>query len=120
MPGKLDENADSDPIMGIGTAIKILREKLLSARMGDEIIQQALEIRLRHLAIALPPDGPRGQLVNDRVLVLGRASGMGAGFRAQRTAFDDGGLTRRYRMLVERGRGEIPMHGGETRKAGLL
>src|SRR5262249_46364343 len=69
------------------------------------------------LAVALPPDRLSGQCVDDRMLVLGRSSGMAAGCRGERAAFHDRGFPCRNRVLVERRRGEIPVDRVEVLEA---
>ena len=117
VPGKLGEDARLDPVVRIGAAIEILREQLLAARMRDEVFIQALEIGRRDLAVAFPPDRALGEIIDDGVLVLGRAAGMDAGLRAERAAFDHGGLAGRDGMLIEGRRGQIPMNRGEVLEA---
>ncbi len=114
MPGELGENAGLDPVGGIGAAIEVLREQLAAARMRDQIVVEALEIGLRDLAVAFPPDRAFGQVVDHRVLVLGRAAGMDPGLRAERAAFHQRSLLRRNGMLVKRRGGQIPMDGAEV------
>ena len=46
MPGKLGEDPRFYPVFRIGAAVEVLREQLLAARMGDEIVVEQLEIRL--------------------------------------------------------------------------
>jgi hypothetical protein len=57
--------------------------------MGDEVVVEPLEVFRRDLAVAAPPDRVFGQRINDRMLVFGGATGVGTGFRAQRTALHD-------------------------------
>ena len=117
MPGELGEDAGLDPVFRIGAAIEVLGEQRLAARVRDEILVQQIEIRLRELAVAVPPHGVLGERVDDGVLVLGRAAGVDAGLRAERAAGHDGGLASRDRVLVERGRGVIPVDRGEILEA---
>ena len=120
MPGKLGEDAGFYPVFRIGAAIEILREQLLAARMRDEIVVEQLEVGLGDLAIAVPPDGVLGQRVDDGVLVLGRATGMHAGLRADRAALDQRRLPCCDGMLVERRRGQIPMHRAQPLEAEFI
>src|SRR5262249_10558442 len=115
--GKLGEDPSLDPVVGIGAAIKILREQLLAARMRDDVFVEALEIGGRDFAVALPPDRVLGQLIGNRVLVLGRAAGMSGGVSTERPPFHDGGFARCNRMLIKKRRREIPMDGSEPLEA---
>ena len=117
MPGQLGEDPRFYPVFRIGAAVEVLREQLLAARMRDEVVIQQLEIGLAELAVAVPPDGVLGERIDDRVLVLGAASGMGAGLGAERAARDDGGFARADRVLVEMRGGEIPVDRGKILKA---
>src|SRR5262249_28612800 len=89
VPGILGEYAGLDPVLGICAAIEILREKFLAFRVFEEVGKKIVEVLLRHLAIAIPPDGVFGQRVNDGVLVLRTAAGVVACLRAKRAARDD-------------------------------
>ena len=110
MPGQFGENPGFYPVFRVGAAVEVLREQRLAARMRDEVVIEQLEVCRADLAVTVPPHRVLGQRIDDRVLVLGRAAGVDAGFRAQRAALDDRGLARRDGMLVKRGRGQIPMH----------
>src|SRR6185369_12976744 len=118
--GKLGEDAGFYPVVRIGAAIQILREQFPAARMRDEIVIEQLEVGLGDLAIAIPPDGVLGQRVDDGVLVLGRATGVHAGLRADRAALDQGGLPCCDGAFVERGRGQIPMYLAQALEAEFI
>ena len=120
MPGKLGEDAGFYPVFRIGAAIQILREQFPAARMRDEIVVEQLEVGLGDLAIAVPPDGVLGQRVDDGVLILGRATGMHAGLRADRAALDQRRLPCCDGVLVERRRGQIPMHRAQPLEAEFI
>ncbi len=47
MPGELGEDPCLDPVFRIGAAIEVLREQLPAARMGNEVVVEQLEVRLR-------------------------------------------------------------------------
>ena len=120
MPGQLGVDAGLYPVFRIGAAVEILSEQGLAARMRDEIVVEQLEVGLGDLAIAVPPDGVLGQRVDDGVLILGRAAGMHAGLRADRAALDQRRLPCCDGMLVERRRGQIPMHRAQPLEAEFI
>ncbi len=117
VPGKLAIDARLDPIGRIGAAIEILREQLLAARMRDEVVEQQLELLLRELVVAAPPNGIFGERVDDDEFVLRAAPGMHAGVGGQRPAGGELRFTARDGVFVERGLGQIPMNGGEIFEA---
>ncbi len=88
--------------------------------MRNKIFVKELEVCLGELAIAVPPHRVLGGRVDDRVLVLGRAASVHAGFGADRAALYDGGFAGRNRMLVKLGRVEIPMNCSKVFKAELV
>src|SRR5262249_19401712 len=77
-------------------------------------------IRLAELSVAVPPDRVLGRGVDDGMLVLGRAAGVDAGFRAERPALHDRGFAVGDGVLVKLGRIEIPVHRGEIFEAELV
>ena len=113
VPGQFGEDAGLDAVFRIGAAIEVLGEQLLAARMRDEILVEELELLGRELAVAFPPDRVLGERVADGVLVLRAAAGVHAGLRADGAALDERGFLGGQRMLVERGRVEIPVHRGQ-------
>ena len=117
VPRQLGEDPRFYPVVRIGAAIEVLGVKLLAARMGDEVVIEPLEVFRGDLAVAVPPDRIFGQCVDDRMLVLGRPAGVDAGLSAERAAFHDRGFPGRDRVLVERGRGEIPVDRAEVLEA---
>ena len=120
MPGQLGVDAGFYPVFRVGAAVEILREQGLAARMRDEIVVEQLEVGLGDLAIAVPPDGVLGQRVDDGVLILGRATGMHAGLRADRAALDQRRLPCCDGVLIERRRGQIPMHRAQPLEAEFI
>src|SRR5262249_27347709 len=58
--------------------------------------------------------------IDDGMLVLGAAPGMDAGLRAQRAALHDRCLARPDRVLVEIGRGQIPMDRSQILEAKFI
>src|SRR6185437_2856098 len=64
-------------------------------------------------AVTVPPHAVTREIVDDRVLVLGGASGMVAGLGAERAAFDDGRFLAGDGVFVQRGFGQIPADLGE-------
>jgi len=110
VPGEFGVDARANAVFRIGAAIEILREQRLAFRVRKEVLIQILEMLLAELAVAVLPHGFFGQGIDHRVLVLGRASGVVAGFRAERAAGDDLGFPIGDGMLVERGLGQIPVN----------
>ena len=84
MPGEFGVDAGPDPVFRVGAAIEILYEQFLSFGVPDEVGEQRVEILARHFAVVVPPDRFFGQLVDDRVLVLRRPSGVMTCLRAER------------------------------------
>ena len=85
--------------------------------MRDEVVVEQLEIGLRDLAVAVPPDRALGQRIDDGMLVLGAAAGVDAGLGADRPALDEGGLAAGDGVLVELRRIQIPVDRSEVLKA---
>ena len=113
MPGKLGEDPRFYPVFRIGAAVEVLREQLLAARMRDEIVVEQLEVRLGELAVAVPPDRVLGQRIDDGVLVLGAERPVWTPVSAQIAPPSTiVASPPPDRVLVERGRGEIPMDRG--------
>ena len=86
VPGELRKDACLHSEFRVGASAKILRVQRLAVRVRDEVLVQARELRRRHLAVVFPPDGLVSQVVADDILVLRTASGMYAGFGAERAA----------------------------------
>jgi hypothetical protein len=85
MPRELVINTDLDAVFCIGAAIKILRIKRFALGVGDEIVEQKLKLLRREPAVFLPPHVFFRLRVGDDKLVLGAATGVDAGLRAERT-----------------------------------
>ena len=60
--------------------------------MRLEVGEQRVELRRRHLAIAVPPQHIAREFVFDGVFVLWRAAGVVAGLGAERAALDQLGF----------------------------
>ena len=101
VPSELGVDARLDPILRIGAAIEVLREQRLALRVREKIVVEQDELRLRHLPVAVPPDGVFRQRIDNRVLVLRRAAGVMAGLGAERAAGDDRRLAVADRVLIE-------------------
>ena len=86
MPGELGEDAGLDAVLRIGAAIEVLCEKGFALGVGDEIVEQIVELFFALFAVAVPPHGVLGGRIDDRMFVLGRAAGVMAGFGAERAA----------------------------------
>src|SRR5262249_42713126 len=89
-------------------------KQLLALGMGDEVLQQHVELLGRELAVLVPPHRLFGALVADDELVLGAAAGMHSGLGGERAALHDLRLAARDRVLVERRLAQIPMDRLET------
>src|SRR5580700_9180015 len=88
MPGELGEDAGLDAVLRIGATIEILGEQGLALGMGNEIMEQIVELLFALFAVAVPPHRVLGGRVDDRVFVLGRAAGVMAGCGAERAALN--------------------------------
>ena len=117
VPGELRIDARLDPVLRIGAAVEVLREQGLALRMRNEVLKEGFELRLGLFAVAVPPDGVLCQRIDNRVLVLGRATGVMAGLGAERAAVDQRGFLVGQRVLIERRLGQIPMNGCEVFQA---
>ena len=120
MPGIFREDPGLDPVGRIGAAVEVLREQLLALGMGEEVLQQGVEMAGRDGAVVVPPDGAFRGLVAHHELVLGRAARMHAGLGQKRAALHELGLAPGQGLLVERGRLEIPVDPLEVAEAGGL
>src|SRR5262249_28844651 len=120
VPSQFGEDARLDAVLGVGAAIEVLGEQLLAIGMGDEILEQHVELGGRDLAVLLPPHRLLGALVADDELVLPAAAGMHAGLGGERAALHDLRLAIGDGMLVKRGLGQVPVDRLETREAELV
>ncbi len=120
MPGIFGEDAHLDAIGGVGAAVEVLREQRLAFDVLDEVAEQNVEVLLRHLAIAVPPHRILRQVVDDGMLVLGRAAGVVSGEGRQRAAGDDRSFAVADGVFVERRFGEIPIHAGKAFEAEFI
>ena len=120
MPSVLGIDAGLDAVGRVGAAVEILREQFLSVRVGDEVVEQQLELLLRELAVVVPPDRVFGRRIENDELVLGRAAGVGAGVGRKRAARRQHRLAAADRVLIERGLGQVPMNGSQALEAGLV
>ena len=109
VPGELSEHARLDAVFRIGAAIKVLREKLLAARVLEEIVQQHVKLFGRKLAVLLPPNRALRLLVAHHELVLRRATGVNAGRGAERAALDHMALVGIERVFIELFGRQIPV-----------
>jgi hypothetical protein len=82
VPGKLGIDPRLDAVLGVGAAIEVLRVELFALGMGEEIVEQEVELGRRQLAVLLPPDRLLGVLVGHHELVLRAAAGMHPGLGA--------------------------------------
>ena len=93
VPGEFGEDAHLDAVLRIGAAIEILREQLSCPSHApgspDSSVSNCSWLML---AVAVPPHAVRGEVVDDRMLVLGRAAGVMTGLGAERAAGDDVGF----------------------------
>ncbi len=85
--------------------------------MLEEIGKKIVEVLLRHLAIAIPPERILGERVDDGVLVLGAAACVVTGLGAERPTCHDRSFTRRNGVLVEQRLGQVPVDCGEIFEA---
>src|SRR5262245_25603174 len=120
MPGEFGEDPRFYPVIRIGAAIEILREKLLAFRVREEVVVEDFEVLRRELAVAVPPDALLGERVDDGVLVLRAPARVHAGFRAERAAGDHLSLAARDCVLIERRLSQIPVNGREILQAELV
>src|SRR3954468_11013974 len=104
MPGKLRVDASLDAVVCVGSAVEILREKRFPLRVRRQVLEKPVELLLRLLSVSLPPHRMFGQWVNNRVLILGRSTGVMAGFCRQSTAVDNRCFMSCNRMLIQFGR----------------
>ena len=120
MPCILGVDPGLDPVFRISAAVEVLGVELLATGVLDEVVVQQHELRLGHLAVAVPPDRMFGLCIDDGVLVLGRAAGVDPGLGAKRAACDNGSLAVADGMLVKRGFGQVPVNRGEIVEAELV
>ncbi len=120
VPGELGEDAGLDAVVRVGAAVEILSEEFFAFGVGDEVGEQIVEVLFRDFLVVVPPDFLLGEFVDHRVFVFRGAAGVVAGLRAKRAAGDDLTLVALERMLVERGRLEIPVDRLETRKTEFI
>lgn len=104
---------------GLGAADEILGEQFLALGMGQEVLQQGLELGPGDAAVVLPPHLVLGVGVADDELVLGRAAGMDAGLGHQGAAGGQLRLAALQRVLVEARGLQVPVDALEVAQADL-
>src|SRR3974390_529373 len=120
MPGKFGEDANLDAVGVIGTAVQILCEKPFAFGVLEKVGQHVVEVLLRHLAVAVPPHAVAREIVDDSMLVLGRAAGVMASEGAECATGDNRGLARADGVLVERRLRHVPVNFGEIFEAEFI
>ena len=120
VPGELGIDAGLDAVFRIGAAIEILREQFLALGVGEEILQQHVELLGRELAVLLPPHRIFGAGIDDDELVFRAAAGMHAGIGAERAAGGDLRFLGGDGEFVESRLGEIPVNGFEPLEAEFI
>ena len=88
--------------------------------MRLEVREHVVEVLLALLAVAVPPHGVLGELIDLGVLVLRRAAGVMAGLGAERAARDDRRFAVADRVLIERRLDEVPVNLLEILQAELV
>jgi hypothetical protein len=111
VPGQFGVDAYLDPVILVGAAIEVLREQGLAAAMREKVGVEIVEIIFRHFAIAVPPHAVAREIIDNGVLVLGRAAGVMSGLRAERAAGNNLRLAIAHGTFVERRFRQIPMNG---------
>src|SRR5690348_15363039 len=104
----------------VGAAIEILREQLLALAVCLEVGEQIVEILARHLAIAVPPHGIPGEIIDYRVLVFWATAGVMTGLGAERSAYDQQSFARGDGVFVERRLCQVPVDCGEIFEAKFI
>ena len=88
--------------------------------MRDHVVIEQLKIGATEFAIAVPPHRFFGERIDDDVLVLGAAAGVGAGLGAEGAALNQRAFAVSDRVLHQNGVGQIPMDAGEIFETELL
>src|SRR6266702_2254214 len=87
----------------------MLGVKVLAGGVRNEVLVQPCKLRGGHLAVVSPPDGLLRLVVTDNILVFRAATGVHAGFGAQRAAGRDLRFTVLERAFVKFGFEEVPV-----------
>src|SRR5579863_6947658 len=99
MPGELVINAGLDAISRIGAAIEVLCKQSLAPGVGNEIVEQQLELFGGEAAVLFPPYGLLGLSVGDDEFIFGAAAGMDPRFGAECATLDQKPFAIGDRML---------------------
>ncbi len=115
VPRIFRDDACAHTVIGVGAAVEVLREEFAVLRVGNEIVEQRVEVRALHGLVEIPSHRRVGGCVADDELVLRRAPGVRASGDGKRAAIGDLPLTAPDRLLHQFRGGKI---GVECRPAG--
>ena len=111
VPRACVHHSNGNLVVGMCARVAVLDEEVSSLKIcGEPRFQLLVVLGLERLR-RIPPDIVLAPGLADDVLVVGRASRVLAGTDHERTPMGDEPLAPLNRMLVERGRGQVPPHG---------
>ena len=109
VPREFGDNADGEPIFGIGAGKHILDEQVAPLQRAHEVAVQSVEVRFLHRPVHLAPvDVGLARRFPDDKLVIRRPSRVQAGTADQWSLRGDDTFMTADDLFVERGGGEIP------------
>ena len=111
VPRRGRDDPHRQPVFGVGAAIEVLDEKLVTLQIGEHALMQAAELRRGNRLIDAAPGNRvvRAGLVDD-VLVARATAGVPAGVDDERAAQANLALAPAHRMLVEERHLQVPVH----------
>ena len=121
VPGLLGDDADGEPVLGVGPAVDVLHEDVAALQVAAQPRVQAAEaLGVEGPVVLAPPHGLLGRLLADHELVRGGAGGVLPGVHDERPLVADLPLGAVDRLLVEAGGGQVPVDAAQVREAVVL
>ena len=110
--------ADGEAVLGIGAAVEVLHEQLVAPiQVFDDVRAQRLELLLGERLVDLAPVDVRfGRRFFDEEFVVRRAAGMRRRHGAEGAHVGELSFATSDRVLDERRRNQVPVHGARRRK----
>jgi hypothetical protein len=108
--GAVGDDADGDPVRGVGAGERVDDVDVLLVEVGDDLLAETVELLLGQRLVDLaPPDAVLRTGLADDELVPRRASGVAAGVDDERPTLGEDALAARERVRVEERSRRLPV-----------